>query len=286
MRKPITAFLVVAVSLLALNQGLGQTRLATAAGVDTFSVSSPNCHGGQVDVTLGWTSMNQGMQYIYWSTQNNGFTSGYTALGPLAASTSSAVVQDLPANSDIYAMIGTVVGGQLQPGKTLTFSTSGICAGGSASAGHAPPHGPYGSNFLQDCVPEGDGPYPHYFSPYQYVPFFDYQGFDEDDEDEDVFDELDEDEDDEDESDTDESDEDELDEDESDESDEDEDDEDESDESDEDESDEDEDDEDDESFFGMHAPYAPFFNPCLFFYGEQAGFPGYNYGAGFFGGMY
>jgi len=287
MRTRIGAFLVLAVTLFALNNGLGHTKLATAAGVDTISVNSASCSGGTADVSISWPTLNQGAQYIYWSLQNNGFQAGtYTALGPLQASASSALVQDLPLNANVYMMVGTVVGGQLQPGRTMVFSTSNICQS-MGQSGHSGSAGPFDA-----CgFPFGDhgfgfdpshGPIPHQFSPFDYIPFFhdfddenarvfDFDDEDEDDEDEDEHD-FDEDEDDDDESDGDESDEDESDEDESDE--------DESDES-------DEGDEDDDNFFLNKN----FVNPCLFFGGHQAGLfgghhPGFFGGhqAGFFGG--
>jgi len=248
MRTSITAFLVLALSLIALNHGVGQARLATAApGVDSISITSASCPGGsQVEVTLSWPTLNQGTQYIYWSLQNNGFLPGtFTALGPIPSGVSSAVVQGLPLSADIYVMVGTVVGGQLDAGRTMVFSTAGVCQG-IPQPGQTPPYfGPFGgfmSSLFQACQQFG----PQGYLPFHgTMPYYGYSAFD-DDEDED-----------EDEQDEDEAEEDELDVDDEDE--------------DEDEADEDEDEDDEDDFFSG----APLNNPCLFF----SGYPGGYFGA-------
>lgn len=215
----------LAVILLALSHTPGKTSIADAAGVQSFSIASVSCSGpDSVNVVINWPTLNQGTQYVYWSLQNNGFMEGtYTALGPLSAGESSAVVAGLPSSSAIYLMIGTVVGGQLESGQTMVFSTAGLCTGASGMPGY---HGPMGTpfpSFLHEACNlfnQGYGTqipaYPHGHPGYLWNDWDDEH--DEHDEDEDEADEHDEDEaHDEDEDEADEHDEDEHDEDEHDE---------------------------------------------------------------------
>ena len=247
MRTFLTAFLALAVSLLALNQGLGQTRLANAAGVDSLVVNSVSCAGaGKVDATISWTTLNQGPQYVNWSLENNGFQPGtYTTSAPLPASTSSAILQGLPSTNAIYLTINTMVGSRIEPGLVIVFSTAGYCQGMSQPyypmspfhgmfSGYPYPNLGFDQSLLAHACYLQSGPPFHNFD-FLYDGSFDDEDDDEDDEDEDEEDEFDDDE------------EDELDEDE------------------EDEGDEDEDDEDDEDDFIFRGGQA---NPCAFLFGH------------------
>jgi hypothetical protein len=226
------AFLVLTALLIAAGYGLGEAKQASA-GVNSVTVVSAVCNAGKNDVAINWPSTNQGTQWVYWSQQNNGWVAGtYSTQGPLAANVTSATLTGLPANTQIYVMVGTVVGGSLDPGRTMVFTTI-ACTGGSAAA--TPTAMPHQMDFLHSACnlfnlqgfPGMHPGFPGYL-PFHgtFGPFGPFHGFQDD-----FFDDED-DEDDEDEGD------------ESDESDEDE--SDDSDESDEDESDEDESDEDDE----------------------------------------
>jgi hypothetical protein len=139
------AFLVLSALLIAAGYGLGEAKQASA-GVNTISVVSATCNAGKNDVAISWPSLNQGTQWIYWSQQNNGWVAGtYSTQGPLAANVTSATLTGLPANTAIYVMVGTIVGGTLDPGRTMTFTTT-ACTGGSAVA--APSAAPHHMGFL------------------------------------------------------------------------------------------------------------------------------------------
>jgi hypothetical protein len=87
------------------------------------------------NANVNWGTVNAGPQWIYWSTSAT--WADYKTAGPYAANVSSASVSGLPMNATIYLMVGTVVGGQLWPGTTITFSTAINCAN-FAVAGQIP----------------------------------------------------------------------------------------------------------------------------------------------------
>jgi hypothetical protein len=124
------------VTLIAVSQGLGPKQAAANPGVSTIAISAVSCSGTGVNVAINWPTLNQGPQFVYWSLQNNGWLAGtFSTQGPYAAFESNAVLLNLPESPAIYVMVGTVVGGVLDAGQTMVFSTAGVCSGAMAQGG-------------------------------------------------------------------------------------------------------------------------------------------------------
>jgi hypothetical protein len=139
MRRYLAAVFIVGVALLALSQGFGKPKQVSAdPGVSTVSITGVICTGPDtMNVAISWPTLNQGTQFIYWSLQNNGWLPGtYIAHGPFAAGASAAIVTGVPEASAIYVMVGTVIGGVLDPGQTMVFSTLDLCAGAMQQGGN------------------------------------------------------------------------------------------------------------------------------------------------------